>query len=80
MWRKRLLSLQDALVLTVMLSGLITAAFLILPGSGEINYRNVYQAIQKAGYAGYVAMEYLPLGDPVDSLTKALNDFRSALV
>jgi hydroxypyruvate isomerase len=50
------------------------------PGSGEINYRNVYQAIQKAGYAGYVAMEYLPLGDPVDSLTKALNDFRSALV
>ena len=50
------------------------------PGSGEINYRNVYKAIQKAGYAGYVAMEYLPLADPVESLTKALNDFRSALV
>jgi hydroxypyruvate isomerase len=50
------------------------------PGSGEINYRNVYKAIQKAGYAGYVAMEYLPLADPVASLTKALNDFRSALV
>jgi hydroxypyruvate isomerase len=50
------------------------------PGSGEINYRNVYKAIQKAGYAGYVAMEYLPLADPVESLTKALNDFRSAIV
>jgi len=48
------------------------------PGTGEINYQNVYKAIQKTGYAGYVAMEYLPLGDPVESLTKALNDFRVA--
>ena len=31
-------------------------------------------------YAGYLAMEYLPLGDPVQSLTKALNDFRTAMV
>jgi hydroxypyruvate isomerase len=50
------------------------------PGTGEINYPNVYKAIQKTGYAGYVAMEYLPLGDQVESLTKALNDFRGALV
>jgi len=49
------------------------------PGTGEINYRNVYKAIQKTGYSGYVAMEYLPLGDQVDSLTKALNDFRTAM-
>jgi len=49
------------------------------PGAGEINYHNVYKAIQKTGYAGYVAMEYLPLGDPIGSLTKALYDFRSAL-
>lgn len=49
------------------------------PGTGEINYRNVYKAIQKTGYAGYVCMEYLPLGDQVTSLTKALNDFRGAL-
>lgn len=49
------------------------------PGTGEINYHNVYKAIQKTGYAGYVAMEYLPLGDPIGSLTKALYDFRSAL-
>jgi hydroxypyruvate isomerase len=50
------------------------------PGTGEINYNNVYKAIQKTGYSGYVAMEYLPLGDPIGSLTKALNDFRTALV
>jgi hydroxypyruvate isomerase len=50
------------------------------PGTGEINYRNIYKAIQKTGYSGYVAMEYLPLGDQVESLTKALNDFRTAMV
>ncbi|HVP46604.1 MAG TPA: TIM barrel protein [Bryobacteraceae bacterium] len=50
------------------------------PGSGEINYRNVYKAIRKTGYTGYVAMEYLPLGDQVQSLTQAWNDFRAAMV
>ena len=49
------------------------------PGTGEMNYTNIYKAIQKTGYAGYVAMEYLPLGEPVESLTKALNDFRTAM-
>ena len=49
------------------------------PGTGEINYPNVYKAIQKSGYTGYVAMEYLPIGDQVDSLTRSLNGFRAAL-
>jgi hydroxypyruvate isomerase len=49
------------------------------PGSGEINYPNVYTAIRKTGYRGYVAMEYLPLGDQVQSLTRALNDFRAVM-
>jgi hydroxypyruvate isomerase len=49
------------------------------PGTGEINYRNVYKAIRKTGYKGYVAMEYLPLGDQVDSLTKAFQDFRGSV-
>ena len=49
------------------------------PGSGEINFHNVYQAIRKTAYSGYVAMEYLPLGDQVGSLTKALNDFRAVV-
>ena len=49
------------------------------PGTGEMNYPNIYKAIQKTGYAGYLTMEYLPLGDPVASLTKAIDTFRSAL-
>jgi hydroxypyruvate isomerase len=49
------------------------------PGTGEINYRNVYKAIQKTGYSGYVCMEYLPLGEQVASLTKAVNEFRSVM-
>ena len=34
------------------------------PGTGEMNYPNIYKAIQKTGYAGYICMEYLPLADP----------------
>ena len=49
------------------------------PGTGEINWRNVYKAIQKAGYSGYVCMEYLPLGEQVGSLTKSVNEFRAAM-
>src|SRR5215467_9949509 len=43
------------------------------PGTGEINYGNVYKAIQKTGYSGYVCMEYLPLGDQTASLIKSVN-------
>jgi hydroxypyruvate isomerase len=50
------------------------------PGTGELNWPNIYQAIQKTGYSGYVTMEYLPLGDQVKSLTKALNGLRNALM
>jgi hydroxypyruvate isomerase len=50
------------------------------PGTGELNCPNIYQAIQKTGYSGYVTMEYLPLGDQVKSLTKALNGLRNALM
>jgi len=32
------------------------------PGTGEINYSNVLKAIDEAGYAGYVALEYMPSG------------------
>ena len=49
------------------------------PGSGEMNYPNIYKAIQKTGFAGHLAMEYLPLGDPVASLTKSVDGFRAAL-
>ncbi len=49
------------------------------PGTGELNYINIYKAIAKTGYSGYVTMEYLPLGDPVESLTRAVRDMRAAL-
>ena len=49
------------------------------PGSGAINYTDVYKAIAKTGYAGYITMEYLPLGDPVASLIKSVDQMRAAL-
>jgi hydroxypyruvate isomerase len=49
------------------------------PGTGEINFPNVYSAIKKTGYTGYIGMEYRPLGDPLASFTKAVNGLRAAL-
>ena len=49
------------------------------PGTGELNWPNIYKAIQKTGYSGYVTMEYLPVGDQLASLKKAVTDFRAAL-
>ncbi len=48
------------------------------PGTGEMNYENIYRAIKKTGYSGYVTMEYLPLGDQRASLTKAVKEMRAA--
>ena len=50
------------------------------PGTGEMNYSNIYAAIKKTGYAGYVTMEYVPLGDQAASLSRAVKDMRSALL
>jgi hydroxypyruvate isomerase len=47
------------------------------PGTGEMNYLNIYKAIQKTGYAGYICMEYLPLADPVQSLKKSVDEMRA---
>ena len=47
------------------------------PGTGEMNYQNIYKAIQKTGYAGYICMEYLPLADPVQSLKKSVDEMRA---
>jgi len=49
------------------------------PGTGEMNYSNIYKAIQKTAFGGYLTMEYLPLGDQAASLTKAVDGFRAAL-
>jgi len=50
------------------------------PGTGEIHYANVYKAIQKSAFGGYVTFEYLPAGDQVSSLIKAADGFRSAMM
>ena len=38
------------------------------PGSGEINFSNVFAALDEAGYSGWVGAEYLPSGATTDSL------------
>jgi len=38
------------------------------PGSGEINYPYVFDAIDEAGYDGWVSLEYKPAGRTEDSL------------
>jgi len=38
------------------------------PGSGEINYANIYKELAQLRFQGYLAMEYLPTRDPVESL------------
>ena len=41
------------------------------PGTGEINYANIFKKLAVLGFKGYAAMEFLPLGDPVASLRAA---------
>lgn len=38
------------------------------PGTGEIDYQNIFKKLGQLNYNWYAAMEYLPLGDPVESL------------
>jgi len=41
------------------------------PGTGEIHYPNIYRKLVQLKYDRYVAMEFLPTGDPVTSLRAA---------
>ena len=41
------------------------------PGTGEIHYPNIYRKLAQLKYDRYVAMEFLPTGDPVTSLRAA---------
>lgn len=41
------------------------------PGTGEINYDNIYRKLAELKFGGTVAMEFRPMGDPVAALTKA---------
>jgi hydroxypyruvate isomerase len=41
------------------------------PGTGEINYGNIYRKLGQLGYSHYIAMEFRPTGDPVAELRTA---------
>ena len=41
------------------------------PGTGEINYGNIYKKLVELGYDRYVAMEFHPVGDAVQGLKAA---------
>ena len=40
------------------------------PGTGEINYANVFRAIRETGFRDFVAMEYMPSKDPMTTLAE----------
>jgi hydroxypyruvate isomerase len=42
-----------------------------IPGTGEINYDNIYKTLAELNYRHTVAMEFLPLGDGVEELRRA---------
>ncbi|WP_123537664.1 hydroxypyruvate isomerase family protein [Halosimplex salinum] len=42
------------------------------PGSGELNYGNVFAALDDAGYDGYVGCEFSPTGDPDEAMADVL--------
>lgn len=49
------------------------------PGTGEINFANVYRKLAQLKYRHVVAMEFKPTGDPVTSLRKAREMVASSL-
>lgn len=42
------------------------------PGTGEINYKNVFAAIGSSGYDGFVGMEFSPVGASADAVKETL--------
>lgn len=42
------------------------------PGTGELNYANIFKAIEGAGYRGFIGLEYVPLGNPTESLRQTV--------
>jgi hydroxypyruvate isomerase len=44
------------------------------PGTGEIDYSNIYRKLAALKYDGYITMEFYPVGPAVPTLTKARQD------
>src|SRR6202161_345308 len=49
------------------------------PGTGEINYLNIYRKLAELNYKGVVAMEFYPTGDIMETLRHAREQARSVL-
>jgi hydroxypyruvate isomerase len=49
------------------------------PGTGEINYTNIYKKLAELNYDRYIAMEFLPTGDPIEIL-RAAREYASNVV
>lgn len=49
------------------------------PGTGEIDYTNIYRKLAALQYERFIAMEYYPTIDPVTSLTRARQQAQQAL-
>ena len=41
------------------------------PGTGEIDYANIYRTLAQLNYTGTIAMEFYPAGDIVSTLRTA---------
>lgn len=48
------------------------------PGTGEMPWDEIYKTIADSQYSGYVALEYLPLGDQRTSIKKAAAQMHAA--
>lgn len=49
------------------------------PGTGELNYANIYRAIAATGYTGHIGMEFIADGDLDTRLTTARNELFETL-
>ena len=43
------------------------------PGTGELNYENIFKRIDALGYEGYVGMEFKPTGDHAEAVKHTLS-------
>ena len=50
------------------------------PGTGEINYLNIYRKLAELNYRGTIAMEFYPNGDIVETLRRARDQARALLI
>jgi hydroxypyruvate isomerase len=49
------------------------------PGTGEIDYGNIYRTLAELKYWKFIAMEFYPTGDAVESLKKARLEAQQAM-